>query len=64
MPNAPSPLRPTGQPQLPLVLFLAGCGTYHSPFFLDPNDVMVRPARAGAAPPPPPPPPPPLVQSA
>jgi len=31
-----------GKPSLPLVLLFAGCGTYFSPFYLDPNDLLVR----------------------
>ncbi|RLN54245.1 hypothetical protein BBJ28_00005623 [Nothophytophthora sp. Chile5] len=36
------PTTKIGKPSLPLVLLFAGCGTYFSPFFLDPNDLLVR----------------------
>lgn len=36
------PTTPIGKPSLPLVLLFAGCGTYYSPFYLDPNDLLVR----------------------
>lgn len=39
--SAPAHLR-IGQPKLPLSLMLAGEGTYTCPFYLDPNDVLVR----------------------
>ncbi|TYZ69181.1 hypothetical protein PybrP1_006163 [[Pythium] brassicae (nom. inval.)] len=36
------PTTPIGRPSLPLVLLFAGCGTYYSPFYLDPSDLLVR----------------------
>ncbi|KAG6618560.1 putative nucleoside diphosphate kinase [Phytophthora cinnamomi] len=36
------PTTKIGKPSLPLVLLFAGCGTYFSPFYLDPNDLLVR----------------------
>ncbi|RMX68290.1 hypothetical protein KXD40_008084 [Peronospora effusa] len=36
------PTTKVGKPSLPLVLLFAGCGTYFSPFYLDPNDLLVR----------------------
>jgi hypothetical protein len=36
------PTTKIGRPGLPLVLLFAGCGTYNSPFYLDPNDLLVR----------------------
>ncbi|KAG1712591.1 hypothetical protein DVH05_000333 [Phytophthora capsici] len=36
------PTTKIGKPSLPLVLLFSGCGTYFSPFYLDPNDLLVR----------------------
>ncbi|TDH66156.1 hypothetical protein CCR75_007080 [Bremia lactucae] len=36
------PTTKIGKPSLPLVLLFAGCGTYFSPFYLDPNDLLIR----------------------
>ncbi|KAL4088040.1 hypothetical protein PRIC1_012470 [Phytophthora ramorum] len=36
------PTTKIGKPSLPLVLLFAGCGTYFSPYYLDPNDLLVR----------------------
>ncbi|KAI9990868.1 hypothetical protein PInf_018485 [Phytophthora infestans] len=36
------PTTKIGKPSLPLVLLFAGCGSYFSPFYLDPNDLLVR----------------------
>uniref|UniRef100_K3W9K7 DUF8003 domain-containing protein n=1 Tax=Globisporangium ultimum (strain ATCC 200006 / CBS 805.95 / DAOM BR144) TaxID=431595 RepID=K3W9K7_GLOUD len=36
------PTTKIGKPSLPLVLLFAGCGTYYSPFYLDPSDLLVR----------------------
>ncbi|OQS07009.1 nucleoside diphosphate kinase, partial [Thraustotheca clavata] len=33
---------PIGEPHLPMVLLFAGMGSYESPLYLDPNDLMVR----------------------
>jgi hypothetical protein len=36
------PTTKVGKPSLPSVLLFAGTGTYFSPFYLDPNDLLVR----------------------
>lgn len=36
------PTTKIGKPSLPSVLLFAGTGTYFSPFYLDPNDLLVR----------------------
>lgn len=36
------PTTKIGRPSLPLVLLFAGSGTYYSPFYLDPSDLLVR----------------------
>ncbi|GLE07423.1 hypothetical protein PINS_up017632 [Pythium insidiosum] len=36
------PTTKIGKPSLPLVLLFAGRGTYSSPFYLDPSDLLVR----------------------
>ncbi|ETV94805.1 hypothetical protein H310_11479 [Aphanomyces invadans] len=38
----PRPPGIVGKPHLPLVLLFAGLGTYESPLYLDPNDLLVR----------------------
>ncbi|RHY24980.1 hypothetical protein DYB25_002636 [Aphanomyces astaci] len=43
--NNPSKCMPrqlVGKPRLPLVLLFAGLGSYESPLYLDPNDLLVR----------------------
>ncbi|KAH9129629.1 hypothetical protein LEN26_005540 [Aphanomyces euteiches] len=45
--NDPTSCIPTfpglvGKPHLPIVLLFAGMGTYESPLYLDPNDLLVR----------------------
>lgn len=37
-----APACPIGKPRLPIVLLLAGCGTYEHPYYLDPVDLLVR----------------------
>ncbi|KAI9919491.1 hypothetical protein PsorP6_017622 [Peronosclerospora sorghi] len=36
------PTTKIGKPSLPLVLLFAGCGNYFSPFYLDPNELLVQ----------------------
>jgi hypothetical protein len=44
-----APTLPTGQPQLPLAFRFAGAGDYYCPWYIDPNDTLIRVRVYGAA---------------